>query len=107
MKECQSVRNYTPNVKLLFKKIQPLLLGNDKFLLKDDFKSLLSTIVLFLDQETYFNAPMNLDVNFRHVRQDNLTEGDGANIKDSILEDNGKSFQNSPLCLMFYEKINV
>ena len=38
--------------------------GNDKYLLEDDFKSLLSTIVLFLNQDTYFNVPMNLDVNF-------------------------------------------
>ena len=36
---------------------------------------------------------MNLDVNFCHVCQDNLTEGDGANIKDSILEDNGNHFK--------------
>ena len=83
--------------------------GNDQFLLEDDFKSLLSTIVLFLNQDTYFNVPMNLDVNFCCVRQDNLTgtEGDGANIKDAMLEENKSSFQNSPLFLMFYEKINV
>ena len=50
---------------------------------------------------------MILYVNFCHVCQDNLTEGDGANTNVSILEENGKSFQNSPLCLMFYKKINV
>ena len=60
--------------------------GNNKFLLEDNFKSLLSTIVLFLDQDTYFNVPMNLDVNFCCVRQDNLTEGDGANIKIPYLK---------------------
>ena len=76
--------------------------GNDDFLLEDDFKSLLSTIVLFLNQGTYVNVPMNLDVNFCRVRQDNLmTESEKANIKDSILQENGKSFQSSPICLMF------
>ena len=81
--------------------------GNNKFRLEDDFESLLLTIVLFLDQKTYFNVSMNLDVIFCCVHQDNLTEDDGANRKDSILEDNRKSFQNSPLCLMFYENTNV
>ena len=79
--------------------------GNDKFLLEDNFKSLLLTFVLFLNQDTYYNVLMNLDFNFCCVLQDNLTEGDGANIKDSILEENRKSFQNSPLCLMLYEEL--
>ena len=50
---------------------------------------------------------MNLYADFCQVCQDNLTEGEGANIKNSILEDNRKSYQNSFLCLMFYEKINM
>ena len=77
--------------------------GNNMFLLEENFKCLLSTIILFLEQDNYFNVPLNLDVNFRCVHQDNFFK-EGTNILKSIIEENGVSFQNSPICLMFYQK---
>ena len=77
---------------------------DEKFSVEKNFESLLSTIILFLEQDTFLNAPMNLDVNFCHVCQDNLTKGKGTNIQKSIMEENGNTFQNSPIYLMFYEK---
>ena len=38
--------------------------ADDMLLIEKNFDSLLSTIVLFIEQEAFSNVPMNLDVNF-------------------------------------------
>lgn len=50
---------------------------------------------------------MNLDVNFRRVRQENFIEKEGKDFKSSIFEENGVTFQNSPIHIIFYEKQTV
>ena len=77
------------------------------FLIEKNFESLLSTIVLFIEQEPFSNVPMNLDVNFWHIHQENFTHGEGLTFKDSIFTEKGDTFQNSPMHLFFYEKINI
>ena len=47
---------------------------------------------------------MNLNVNFRRVRQENFTDPKRENFNSALSEANGKTFQNSPIHLMFYEK---
>jgi hypothetical protein len=49
---------------------------------------------------------MNLDVNFWRVRQENFTQLKGMNIKEAIFKENGDTFQNSSIYLLFYEKIS-
>lgn len=75
---------------------------------EQNFNSLLSTIVLFLEHDPFTNIAMNLDVNYRRVKQENFeakrnTEED---IQKSIQKVNGDDFQNSPIHLLFYEKVN-
>ena len=77
--------------------------GDKMFLLEENFKCLLSMIILFLEQDNYFNVPLNLDINFCCVHQDSFFK-EGTNISKSTIEENGVSFQNSPICLMFYQK---
>jgi hypothetical protein len=83
--------------------------AKDIFIIRKIFESLLSTIVLFIEQEPFTNVPMNLNTNFWHVRQENYTKikVGGSNIKEAIIEENGNTFQNSPIHLVFYEKINT
>ena len=52
---------------------------------------------------------MNLDTNYWCVQQKNFTEivVEGSTIKDAIFKKNGNTFQNSPIHLMFYEKIKA
>ena len=45
------------------------------------FDSYLSTIVLFLEQEPFFNVAMHLDVNFQQVHQENFEPALGTNFK--------------------------
>ena len=78
----------------------------DIFFIKK-IESLLSTINLFIDQDSKFNALMNLNVNFRRVRQENFTEKEEKNFKSAIFQEGGTSFQNSPIHLMFYEKLDI
>jgi hypothetical protein len=49
---------------------------------------------------------MNLDVNFWRVCQENFTQLKGMNIKEAIFKENGDTFQNSSIHLLFYEKIS-
>jgi hypothetical protein len=76
------------------------------FFIEKNFDSLLPTIVLFINQEPFSNVAMNLDVNFWHVQQENLIQLEGPTIKDAIFEKGGDTFQNSPIYLLFYEKIS-
>ena len=48
---------------------------------------------------------MNLDVNVRHVHQENYTKEESSTIKDAIFKENDDTFQNSAIHLLFYEKI--
>ena len=48
---------------------------------------------------------MNLDVNFHHLKLDKFRQDHGSNIIGSIFEHNGKTFQNSPIHLIFYERV--
>ena len=75
--------------------------------INDDFKSLLSTIVLFLEQEPFSSVSMNLDVNFWHIHQENFDSenNEGTTLSQEIFTANGDTFQNSPIHLLFYEKI--
>ena len=77
------------------------------FFIERNFDSLLLTIVLFIDQEPVSNVAMTLDVNFWHIHQENFTDGEGLTFEDSMYTDKGDTFQNSPLHLFFYEKINI
>lgn len=47
---------------------------------------------------------MNLDVNFWHVIQENFFLGE-ENVNNAIFKKNGDLFQNTPIHLIFYEKI--
>src|SRR5688572_3695166 len=67
---------------------------------EQNFHSVFSTIVWFLDQDPFTNVAMYLDVNCRKVKQTNFT---AANRKDlhTALKVDGDTFQNSPLHLLF------
>ena len=69
------------------------------------FQSLLSTVTLFIEQDPFLHVPMSLDVNYCRVCQENFTKEGGKNIKEEIFTENGDTFQNSPIHLLFYEKI--
>src|SRR5688500_6429417 len=75
------------------------------FQVDENFHSFLSTIVLFIEQEPFSNVPMNLDVNFRHVNQENYAQENGRDMKEAIFEENRDTFQNNAIHLLFYEKI--
>ena len=79
----------------------------EDFLLKDNFKSLLPTIVLFIEQEPYSNVSMNLDVNFQEIHQENFDRVIyGTTMREEAVKPNGDTFQNSPIHLLFFEKVN-
>src|SRR4051812_42961090 len=53
---------------------------------------------------------MNLDVNMRQVQQSNLTQTQVQglpSVQEAIFAVNGKSFQNSPMHVVFYEKVKL
>ena len=50
---------------------------------------------------------MNLNVNFRQVRQENFTEHQEKSFKSAIFQEGGTTFQNSPIHLMFYKKLDI
>ena len=79
--------------------------SQDLYQIEKIFESHLSTIVLFIDQDPYFNVAMNLDVNCCRVHQENFTLDTGSSINDAIFVENGATFQNSPIHLLFYEKV--
>src|SRR5687768_10506442 len=83
---------------------EPLPAG-EIFQIADQFKSLLSTIILFLEQDPLTNVSMNLDVNFRRVHQENFLKAEGTTIKDAIFKEGDDTFQNSAIHLLFYETI--
>ena len=78
--------------------------GDETLFVEKNFECLLPTIILFLEQESISNVSMNLNVNFRRVRQENFTDSKRENFNSALFEANGKTFQNSPIHLMFYEK---
>jgi hypothetical protein len=80
----------------------------EDFLLKDnDFKYLLPTIVLFIEQELYSNVSMNLDVNFWEIHQENFDKDiHSTTMREEAIKPNGDTFQNSPIHLLFYKKIH-
>ena len=82
---------------------------DDFFDVQKNFESILPTIMLFLEQEPLFNTAMNLDVNFRRVRQQNfMKQGhDGATIQESIFKEDGNTFHNTPIHVLFYKKIQT
>ena len=73
-----------------------------------NFYLLLSTVVWFIEHDPYTNVTMNLDVNYCRVFQDNylVKSQDGKTMTEGIMEENGTTFQNSPIHLLFYEKIS-
>ena len=73
-----------------------------------NFNTLLPTVIWFLEHDPYTNVTMNLDVNFRKVFQENykLKSTGGKTMAEGIKENDGTTFQNSPIYLMFYEKIS-
>ena len=75
------------------------------FQIENNFESMISTIILFIEQEPFSNVLMNLNVNFRRVQQGNFMPVEGDNFEDAIYEEEGKKFQNSPIHLVFYEMI--
>ena len=78
---------------------------NNLFGVEKNFESLFPSIVLFLEQDVRYNVTMNLDVNFQRLRQENLQQDHGSNIIGSIFDQDGKTFQNSPIHLIFYERV--
>jgi hypothetical protein len=76
------------------------------FLKQKPFSSLLSTVTWFLEQESVSNLAMNLDVNYCQVNQNNFKKkGEtGKTMEEMIFIQDGDSFQNSPIDLIFYEK---
>lgn len=77
------------------------------FLKQKPFYSILPAVNLFIEQEPVSGLAMNLDVNYRHVSQDNYfkKENTKKTMQDMIFTANGDLFQNSPIDLLFYEKI--
>ena len=72
---------------------------------EQNFDSLLSTIVWFIEQDPYTNIAMNLDVNYCKVQQENFKMVmEGRDMLDEIWKEEGKTFQNSCIHLLFYEK---
>ena len=71
---------------------------------EQNFHSVFSTIVWFLKQDPFTNVAMHLDVNCQKVKQINFT---ASNRKDfhTALNIDGDTFQNTPIHLLFYEKI--
>lgn len=83
---------------------------DDKMLqVKQNFESLFSTIVWFLEQDPYTNVAMNLEVNYCKVKQENyfVPTPTGKDFQTAIMEKGGTTFQNSQIHLLFYEKISA
>ena len=84
----------------------PEVVPDDPFFdIDKNFDSYLSTIVMFLEQEPYYNVAMHLDVNCQQVHQENFESAQGTNFKDEIFKNKGDSFLNSPIHLMVYKKM--
>ena len=80
--------------------------SNEMLQSEQEFHSILSTIVWFLEHDPYTNIAMNLDVNFRKVKQGNFKSKKemGKDFMETVMQENGNTFQNSPIHLLFYEK---
>ena len=75
------------------------------FFVENNFDCLLSTIILFLEQDSISNVSMNLWVNWRRVRQETFTDPEKEeNFKGAISQENGTTFQNGKFHLLFYKK---
>ena len=73
---------------------------------EQNFHLVFSTIVWFLEQDLFTNIAMHLDVNYRQVKQEKFMAANRKNIHNAITKANGDTFQNTPIHLLFYEKIN-
>ena len=72
---------------------------------EQNFHPIFSTIVWFLEQNLFTNVAMHLDVNCRKVKQTNFTASNRKGFH-TALNVYGDTFQNTPIHLLFYEKIN-
>ena len=72
---------------------------------EQNFHLVFSTIVWFLKQDPFTNIAMHLDVNYHRVKQENFTAANRKDIHNAIMKANGDTFQNTPIHLLFYEKI--
>ena len=80
---------------------------NDFYVVQKNFESLISAIMLFIEQELYTNVAMNLDANFHRVFQENYKKPkNGLTMEQSILQEDGNTFCNSSIQFLFYEKVN-
>src|SRR5687767_15318538 len=52
----------------------PTVDTENKLQIESNFYCLLSAIFLFVEQEPFYHVPMNLDVNFWHVHQENFED---------------------------------
>src|SRR5687768_8061427 len=75
---------------------------------KTNFNSLYSTVVWFLEHDSFTNVAMNLNANCCKVVQENFKAKKkmDINFQEAIQEKNGDTLQNSPIHLLFYEKIS-
>ena len=79
---------------------------NDIFEIQKNFESLIPSVMMFIEQEAYSNAAMHLDVNFCRVFQANYKwPKRNLTMEEAIFEKNGKTFENSLIELIFYEKM--
>ena len=78
----------------------------DLFLKQKPFPSLLPMVTLFLEQEPVSSLAMNLDVNYCRVNQENYNKKweTEKTMQEMIFIQDGDSFQNSPIDLVFYKK---
>jgi hypothetical protein len=84
--------------------------SDDKMLqVEQNFESLFSTIVWFLEQDPYTNVAMNLEVNYCKVKQEShfVPTPTGKEFLTAIMEKGRTTFQNSQIHLLFYEKIKA
>ena len=73
--------------------------------LAQNFQSVFSTVVWFLEQDPFTNVAMHLDVNCWKVKQGNYTAENKKDEHFAIQDETGNTFQNTPIYLLFYERI--
>ena len=70
---------------------------NSMFLIEISIWSVLAALMLFIEQEPVSNTAMHLDVNYRHVSQENYTNLKGSNFHEEIYKEGETPFQTVPL----------
>ena len=78
---------------------------DDMFRIEKNFDVQLSTVNLFIEQDSFFNVPLHLDVNYQKIHQENFMQEKGKTMLGAIFEKRGDTFQNGPIHLLFYEKV--